>query len=127
LDDSGFAGGASCRIALGFARLFVGVSVAAASAFDPIEFAGRYQIVAFVTAGQMPADFEVSDHGSSPPDVCSFDITGLVTFGHGFLRKNPSVGQVRGAGMEWWDEHAPADESSSVRLEEFATVAGQLI
>ncbi|MNE96275.1 hypothetical protein D3C80_1944560 [compost metagenome] len=47
---------------MGFARLFVHFGISAASAFDPVEFTGRDKLVAFVAAGQMPADFEVSNH-----------------------------------------------------------------
>ncbi|CAI8929114.1 hypothetical protein EMIT0P43_40535 [Pseudomonas jessenii] len=58
----GFACCAAGSVALSLAGFFVGVGVSAASAFHPVEFAGRYEVVAVVTAGQVPADFEMSDH-----------------------------------------------------------------
>lgn len=51
-------------IALGFARIFVGIGVAAAAAFDAIEFLARGKVAALVTTSQVPVYFEMDNDAS---------------------------------------------------------------
>jgi hypothetical protein len=89
----GLARGATCSVAFGFACLFVRVGIATASAFHPIQFPGGGEVAALVTAGQLPADLEVSDHSN---DLLHDEVF-IRQLGRGGVRlpraqKNPSAG-----------------------------------
>jgi hypothetical protein len=58
----GFARRAAGGIALGAARVFVGVGIAAGAAFDSVQIGAGREIGAVMAASQMPGDLEVSDH-----------------------------------------------------------------
>ena len=60
----GLARGAAGGIALGAARFFVGVGIAAGAAFDSVQLGARREVGAVMAASQMPGDLEVSDHVS---------------------------------------------------------------
>ncbi|MBI6948895.1 hypothetical protein JET70_18420 [Pseudomonas koreensis] len=60
----GVARCAPSSIALGFARIFVGIGISAAAAFNAIEFLARGKVVAFVTTSQVSVYFEMDNHGS---------------------------------------------------------------
>lgn len=62
----GLASRAPRLIALIFARILVRIGIAATTALHSIEFAAGGEVVALVPTGQMPVDFEMNDHGTSP-------------------------------------------------------------
>jgi len=62
----GMASRAPRRIALVFARILVSVGIAAAAALHSIEFVAGREVAALVPTGQVPVDFEMNDHKTSP-------------------------------------------------------------
>ena len=60
----GFARGTAGGVALGAARFFVGVGIAAGAAFYSVQLGAGREVGAVMAASQMPGDLEVSDHVS---------------------------------------------------------------
>jgi hypothetical protein len=95
MDGFCLASGATGRVAFVLARLFVSIGIATASAFDPIQFSGGGEVVALVSAGQMPAEFEVGDHlNASFVAWLSLDNPVLLMFAALGRKKIPAPGWV---------------------------------